>query len=104
MERLSLEITKYDALIDNEPKEQNQLSFSVENIRTMEDWQDVVTKISGIMVTLNGKYRIEVEQSFGDSFREAQELFFEKHKDGNQDKTFAEKLQEKIQENKNKNQ
>lgn len=46
MKSLNLEITKYDSNVNGEYKEQNQLSFSVNNIRTMEDWQELATKIS----------------------------------------------------------
>lgn len=81
MERLSLEITKYDALIDNEPKAQNQLSFSVENIRTMEDWKDVATKIGTLMITLNGGYKIGFdEKAPSNSFIEALAAQIEKNK------------------------
>lgn len=81
MERLSLEITNYDSNVNGEYKVQNQLSFSVENIRTMEDWHEVATKISTLMITLNGGYEIGFdEKAPSKSFSEALAAHLEKNK------------------------
>lgn len=56
MQSLNLEITKYNAVVDGEPKQLNQVSFSVENIRTMEDWQELVGRVGDIIFNLNSKF------------------------------------------------
>lgn len=82
MQSLNLEITKYDSNVNGDYKVQNQLSFSVNNIRTMEDWQEVATKISTLVLTLNGCNisDVDIKKSESKCFSEALAAQIEKNK------------------------
>lgn len=68
----------------------NVVSIQIDGITNLKEWLDIVEKVTGCLLALDTEVEDDVLKDIVAN--------------GNQGKTFAEKLQEKIQENKNKNQ